>query len=200
MDVIAPQDEYKSPSRKAPHSPGAADVGYNGRFCYPDGGLDGLAAALAADCDIRYGKRLVGIATDERLLCFDDGSERPYTDVLSTVPLHRAIELADVEVGEEPDPHTAVLVLNIGAERGPSCPDVHWLYEPHAAAGFHRIGFYSNVDAAFLPRELRLGDQAVSLYVERAFRAGEEPGSAAVAAYTEAVITDIRVLRGKPTR
>jgi hypothetical protein len=40
-------------------------------------------------------------------------------------------------------------VLNIGGVRGAKCPLDHWLYLPASRAGFHRVGFCSNVDIRY---------------------------------------------------
>jgi protoporphyrinogen oxidase len=188
-DVVAPQDDYKSPQAK-PSAGGP--LGYNAEFRYPSGGLDALVGAMAARCDIRYRKRLVRLDRQEHRLAFSDGSETTYDIVVSTLPLHRAVELAGLELAEAADPFTSVLVLNIGAERGGSCPQVHWQYEPHAEAGFHRIGFYSNVDRSFLPKAFRHDGDHVALYVERAFPRGAAPTTSEIAQYTEAVIAELR--------
>jgi len=180
---IAPQDDYKSPA------PGGQ--GYNVSFRYPIGGLDGLAAHLATGCDIRYGKRLVAIDPEGRVLLFADGSEYGYDRLVSTVPLHQAVAMASLEIDEVPDPYTSVLVLNVGAERGPTCPDAHWQYEPDSRSGFHRIGFYSNVDPGFLPSGRRCGSH-VSMYVERAFAGGQRPSPVDVASYIESVIGELQ--------
>jgi protoporphyrinogen oxidase len=188
--TVAPQDAYKSPLLRAGSATPSA--GYNAQFRYPDGGLDRLAGELARNCDVRYGKLLSAISTRDKLLVFADGSELPYDTVVSTVPLRRAVELAGLELPDEPDPYTSVLVLNIGALRGPMCPDVHWQYEPDSAAGFHRVGFYSNVDTSFLPKQFRGGGRAVSLYVERAYPAGCRPDQTALDDYAAAVVSELR--------
>jgi protoporphyrinogen oxidase len=188
-DLIAPQDGYKSPSRLAF---GSGRAGYNAEFRYPDGGLDRLAAAMSERCDVVYGRKLVGIDSGGRSLWFSDGSEQAYESVVSTLPLHQAVEMAGVETGEAADPFTSVLVLNIGAARGPACPDVHWQYEPDALSGFHRLGFYSGVDASFLPRAYRASRSHVSLYVERAYRGGDMPGAAELARYTRSVVEELQ--------
>jgi protoporphyrinogen oxidase len=76
------------------------------------------------------------------------------------------------------DPYTSVMVLNIGA----TLPDTplarngyHWLYIPDSRSGFHRIGYYSNVDPLFLPKGHQNDPGRGSLYVETAFRAGQRP-------------------------
>jgi protoporphyrinogen oxidase len=183
MRSIANQDTYKSP-RTGGH-------GYNASFRYPVGGLDRLSSAMAARCDVRYGKRLVGINRRDHTLEFDDGTEHGYDRLLSTLPLHHALALAAIDVGEAHDPYTSVLVLNIGAERGPMCPDVHWQYEPDSRSGFHRIGFYSNVDPDFLPATHRDGSH-VSMYVERAYAGGERPSADEVVAFTDEVIEELQ--------
>jgi protoporphyrinogen oxidase len=91
------------------------------------------------------------------------------------------------------DPYSSVLVLNIGAKRGPRCPDDHWLYVPESASGFHRIGFYSNVDARFLPASARSAPDRVSIYVERAYLPGQRPSKEQEAAY---IASSVRELQG----
>jgi protoporphyrinogen oxidase len=186
---VAPQDDYKSPRA---HPPGGGPLGYNAEFRYPIGGLDALVRGMAARCDVRYQKRLVHFDCRTHRLGFSDGSETTYETVVSTLALHRAVELAGLDVGEPADPFTSVLVLNIGAERGASCPDAHWQYEPDAHSSFHRIGFYSNVDRSFLPRASRQDGDHVALYVERAFPPGSAPTATEIAEYSEAVITELR--------
>lgn len=179
--AIAPQDTYKSPAERAAPE-------YNQSFLYPEAGLDALARALAARCTIHYGRRAVAIDADRRVVRFDDGSQRSYERLITTLPLTRTLELAAIALPERPDPSTGVLVLNLGARRGPHCPDDHWVYVPDSRAGFHRVGFYSNVDAAFLPRGAR-GDR-VALYVERALRAPLD--AAALATYAGDVVRELQ--------
>jgi protoporphyrinogen oxidase len=191
-DVVAHEDDYKSPVERAVRSRGGAGLGYNAEFRYPAGGLDALVGAMAARCDVHYGKRLVRLDRQARVLEFEDGSEQSYDTLVSTLPLHRVVELAGVEPGEPADPFTSVLVLNIGAERGAACPDVHWQYEPDATSGFHRLGFYSNVDPSFLPKSSRPGARDVALYVERAFRPDEHPSAVEITDYTNAAIAELQ--------
>ena len=92
---VAPQDGYKSP---------AAGRGYNVSFRYPVGGLDHLAAHLADGCDIRYGKRLVGIDRHSRVLQFADGTESGFDHLVSTLPLHQAVAMAGLHMEEARTP------------------------------------------------------------------------------------------------
>ena len=175
--TIAPQDAYKSPVSLAHVIQGAFDeapaVGYNVSFVYPAEGLNALAHRMASLCDMRYNKRVSQIDVEGKELHLADGSVLPYDTLISTLPLNKMMEMTGLHVSAQEDPYTSVLVLNIGALRGPNCPDDHWLYNPDATSGFHRVGFYSNVDRSFLPASARPRNEAVSIYVERAFVGGE---------------------------
>jgi hypothetical protein len=83
-------------------------------------------------------------------------------------------------------------VVNLGGTKGPACPEDHWLYLPRSEAGFHRVGFYSNVDASFLPASARGAGDRVSLYVERSFCGGERPSAAATEQYCTQVVEELR--------
>jgi protoporphyrinogen oxidase len=189
--AIAPQDAYKSPVNRALVVQGASveapPVGYNTMFAYPTTDLAFLASRLAEQCDIRYHKRVVKIDVAGRLVSFADGSVVRYDQMISTLPLHTMIELTGLTLATIPDPYTAVLVLNIGAVRGERCPDQHWLYIPDSRSGFHRVGFYSNVDNSFLPRSAWSRQDRVSMYVERAYRAGQRPSEHEITRYADSV-------------
>ncbi len=183
-DRIAAQDEYKSPQR--------ANRGYNEDFVYPIAGLDSLAMRLAEPCVVAYGKRATGIDVQRREVTFADGSGAKYDALISTLALNRTLELAGLDVAAESDPYTSVLVLNIGATRGPAFPDQHWLYVTDAESGFHRIGFYSNVDRSFVPATNGRGPSRESLYVERAYEGGAKPDALQISRYMDAVIRELR--------
>ncbi|HEU5109330.1 MAG TPA: FAD-dependent oxidoreductase [Micromonosporaceae bacterium] len=190
---IAPQDGYKSPvdlkTAVAGAFAGTAAVGYNATFVYPPAGLDGLARALAGGCRVEYGRRAVSIDARARTVGFADGGSVEYDRLISTLPLNTALAIARLDAGP-PDPCTSVLVLNIGARRAGLCPDDHWVYVPRSRAGFHRVGFYSNVDGSFLPEPRR--EDLVSIYVERAHGHGARPDAGAIARYAEAVVAELQ--------
>lgn len=192
-DRIAPQDPHKSPLDPALVVQGALgeveEVGYNVTFAYPEEGLDVLVDRLAGQVRLRPGAPVVAIRLRERAVELADGTVLRFDVLISTLPLDRTLELAGLEAGEPPDPATSVLVANIGARRGPACPDVHWLYVPKSRTGFHRVGFYSNVDPGFLPRH----DPAlVSLYVERAFPRGARLPAAEVDAWLRDLCAELQ--------
>jgi protoporphyrinogen oxidase len=195
-ETIAPQDGYKSPVDVRLAIQGAFDgtppVGYNSQFVYPLNGLNMLAQRMASQCDIRYGKQVESIGLEDRVVHFKDGTSERYTSLIATLPLNRLISMCDLRVEQKPDPYTSVLVLNIGAARGPKCPDDHWLYNPDAKSGFHRVGFYSNVDRMFLPKSARGSNDCVSIYVERAYLGGNRPGESEVAFYAKEVVQELQ--------
>ncbi|HXU39914.1 MAG TPA: FAD-dependent oxidoreductase [Blastocatellia bacterium] len=193
---IAPQDDYKSPVDLAIAIRGAfkdaASVGYNVTYVYPKEGLNTLAGRMAERCDVRYGKRVSQIDIENRAVLFSDGGSLPYESLISTLPLNKMLELTGLAVDCEPDPYTSVLVLNIGAVRGKKCPDDHWLYVANTSSGFHRVGFYSNVDRSFLPMSARSNQDRVSIYVERAYANGQRPSKAEVERYSNEVVSELQ--------
>lgn len=189
---IAPQDGFKSPVAPPSGNRSTPPPGYNSTFRYPEGGLDVLTDRMADRCDVRYRSSVVGIDADKRELRLADGAIVRYRHLVSTLPLHQALSMTGIDAGEAPDPYTSVLVLNIGALRGATCPDCHWLYDPGALRGFHRIGFYSNVEPEFLPAAHREDGSRVALYVERSFAGGARPSTAAVDAYARTVVEELQ--------
>lgn len=183
--AVAPQDAYKSPVDVSLVVGGAfdevAEVGYNRTFVYPVEGLNVLTERMAARCRVQYGKRVVRIDAEAREVYFDDGTYEGYEELISSLPLSKVMEMAGLDVGERAGPATAVLVVNVGAVRGPKCPSVHWVYVPRSRAGFHRVGFYSNVDVSFLPASVRQRGSHVSIYVEKAYREGTRPSNSEIA-------------------
>jgi protoporphyrinogen oxidase len=182
---VAPQDVYKSPRD-------ASGRGYNNQFLYPQGGLSRLVSAMAERCDLRCGNGVVAIDLARKTLVMADGARHPYSKALSTLPLQQTLALAGIAIEQPTDPWTSVLVLNVAALRGPKCPDAHWVYLQGTSSGFHRVGFYSNVDEAFLPYGERSRGRVVSLYIERAFVGGDRPSPQMAEDYAAAAISELR--------
>ncbi|MHB9073705.1 MAG: protoporphyrinogen/coproporphyrinogen oxidase [Desulfobaccales bacterium] len=196
QNQIAPQDPHKSPLNKTLILKGAKEktpaVGYNATFVYPGKGLNDLVNRMAGKCTIHFNKKVVAINVDQKSVHFADGTAVCYDKLLSTLPLNRLMKITGFGSSTPPDPYTSVLVLNIGAVRGPKCPEEHWIYIPQSRSGFHRVGFYSNVDASFLPKSSRHLHNRVSIYVERSFRAGDQPDSLAVRTYETEVVRELQ--------
>ena len=193
---IAPQDAYKSPINLFAVIQGALEktspVGYNTTFVYPKHGLNTLAQEIASHCNIHYDKEVVRIDPRLREVVFADGDVIKYAQLISTLPLNNIIRLSGITEEKETDPHSAVLVLNIGAVRGSRCPNNHWLYTPDSISGFHRVGFYSNVDRSFLPASARKNNEKVSIYVERAFTADAKPSRTVINKYVQDVVAELQ--------
>jgi protoporphyrinogen oxidase len=193
---IAPQDAYKSPIDLASIKAGARTdikpVGYNTTFSYPVHGLDRLINRMADSCHIHYGKKVTAIDPIAKFVGFSDGTQQPYRHLISTLPLNRMIQMTGLETEFEPDPFTSVLVINIGAHVGPNCPKEHWLYVPTSKSGFHRVGFYSNVDASFLPVSSRQTRDRVAIYVEKAFPGGDSPSKSEISKYASLVVDELQ--------
>jgi protoporphyrinogen oxidase len=147
---------------------------------------------MAHQCDIHYGRRVVRIDVHEKTILFDDGVKRPYKAILSTLPLNNIAPMAGLTVNSEPDPFTSVMVINIGAQKGSHCPQEHWVYIPQSKTGFHRVGFYSNVDHSFLPISARKGTDRSGVYVEKAYPGGQRPSEAETESLCQAVVQELQ--------
>jgi len=195
-DRLQPQDPYKSPLDRSLVSRGTSSVtsavGYNVRFAYPEGGLGVVMDRLAAGLPLRFGHRVARIDPSNRIVSFEHGAEIAYDTLLSTLPLHHLVDLASLDIAAPTDPYTSVLVVNLGGTRGRRCPNDHWVYVHPSRAGFHRVGFYSNVDEIFLPSSRRDAGTHVSLYVERALVGGDRCEGREREHYVAAVINELR--------
>jgi protoporphyrinogen oxidase len=194
---VAPQDFYKSPVDLDRVRQGAlepvADRGYNQSFHYPEGGLDQLARAIGTGCEIHLSHRVVAIDVEERRIEFGNGRTLGYDHVISTLPLHEMAAMCRLEARHAADPATAVLVVNIAATRGRRCPIAHWVYLAESRSGMHRVGFYSNVDASFLPAGLAEGQEYLSLYAECSYQStGVTPDDAALAEAARAIVDELK--------
>ena len=155
---VAPQDEQKNP---------VMNKGYNHEFLYPEKGLDHMIGNMINGLEIHYNKQAIAIDYKQKEVAFADGTSVKYDRLISTIPLNRMMKLLSMPENEEL-PYNSTLVMNIGATKGKNCPTEHWLYTPHSKSGFHRVGFYSNVDKSFAPKN------RVAIYLEWAFLK-EEP-------------------------
>ena len=195
-DVIAPQDSYKSPVNVGKVVEGAfnevSPAGYNVSFAYPSEGLNTLTRLIAKKCLIDYECPVNRIDVKSQEISFADGRCIPYDALISTLPLNKTLAMADLSTADESAPFSSVLVVNIGAERGGLCPNEHWLYIPESRSGFHRVGFYSNVDDSFLPASRRKGKTGVAIYVEKAFEGGVKPSEDETAKQVAGIVAELQ--------
>lgn len=195
-DKIAAPDDGKSPTNLKLSIQGAfGEVplsGYNVNFVYPAYGLNTLAQRMSEKCDVRYMKRVAKIDLEDKLVYFEDGEILPYRYIQSTLPLNQMMRLTRLDIDEEAGPYVSVLVVNIGALKGRRTPEVHWVYIPRSKAGFHRVGFYSNVDASFLPISSRKSKLRVSIYVEKSYLGGQHPSDDEIRALCRNVVNELQ--------
>ena len=192
---VAPQDSFKTPIDKSLIAKGAREetstVGYNAAFVYPEKGFDDLIGKMAEKCKIEFNNKVVKIDPNSKEVFFEDGRSVRYDKIISTLPLNRMTEMAGMDAGKQ-DPHTSVLVMNIGALKGKKCPDYHWVYIPKSRSGFHRVGFYSNVDRSFLPLSSRIIGDRVSIYVEKGYKAGNKPSQEMIEKMGENIVAELK--------
>lgn len=193
---IAPQDQFKTPVDKNLIFRGAREktpsVGYNATFIYPENGLDDLIRKMAEKCAINLNRKVVKVNVENKELYFENGESLKYEKLISTMPLNELVKISDILIDEPFLPYTSVLVINIGAKRGAKCPEYHWIYCNKSKSGFHRVGFYSNVDKSFLPKSLRESNDYVSIYVEKAFLGGSKPGPAEIQSICNNVVNELK--------
>jgi protoporphyrinogen oxidase len=193
---IAPQDPFKTPLDISQIRKGAIakprDAGYNITFIYPEGGLDVLSKRIASQCDVHYGKSVTSIDLKLKAITFLDHETIEYDEIISTIPLNTLVHLCGLSIDQASDPYSSVHVLNIGAIRGKNCPDDHWLYTIDTKSGFHRVGFYSNVDSSFLPTSSRESGDRVSIYAERAYPGGKKLQGIEIQEHTECVKNELQ--------
>jgi protoporphyrinogen oxidase len=191
-NTIAPQDAYKSPLDLKLVIAGTFDktpaVGYNKSFIYPINGLNSLATAMKHRAHIEFESRVERIDLANKKIYFTQSKSIAYDTIISTLPLNKMLNITGLDVGEESDPYTSVLVLNIGAKPDSACPNDHWIYIPHSRSGFHRVGFYSNVDKSFLPS---CDESLVSIYVEKAYAGGKQPSAEAIQQFISDAIEEL---------
>ncbi len=153
MDEILPFDNYKTPP--------VGDKGFVSQFHDPVGGLNALVGKMAEKCHITLNKRAVAVDVNDKVVTFQDGTYERYEKLISTIPLNQLLYICGQRNFDLP--YSSVFVLNIGASPDINLPKEHWLYIPFCKSGFHRVGFYTNVDKSKAPKG------KVGLSVEIAF-------------------------------
>ncbi len=193
---IAPQDAYKSALDRQRVLQGASgntdDKGYNNIFYYPCDGLDHLIRKISAECTVYFNHAVSGIDTEDRQIYFANGTLLSYDQVVSTIPLNHTVRLCKISDGLDPDPSTAVLVVNIGAVKGSrEFSPYQWIYLPSSSSGMHRFGFYNHVDSSFLPINYRNRTDVVSIYAERSFLSASPPGLQEQSLASSAIVKEL---------
>jgi len=193
---IAPQDKFKTPVNKELILKGLNEetppIGYNATFVYPQNGLDELIRNIEKRCNVHYNKKAVKIDLNHKEVFFEDGSGVKYEKIFSTLPLNKVLQMINISFDDVKLPYTSVSVINIGAKKGEKCPQYHWIYIPKSKSGFHRVGFYSNVDNSFLPLSARKDNSKVSIYVEKAYKGGTKLSDEDIKNLCENVVKELK--------
>lgn len=174
-DEVIQYDAYKTPP--------AGSTGFVSVFHNPVGGLNTLVDKMASQCEIKYNKRVTKINYVSKKVKFQDGEEVKYDKLISTIPLNSALALCGRQ--DFKLPYSSVLVINIGAEKDTMFPPHHWLYVPFCKSGFHRLGFYTNVEPKKAP------EGKVSISVEMAFPPGLDLDDIDVSMATREIVQEL---------
>jgi len=132
------------------------ELGYNTRFLYPRLGMGAFAEALAERAlPVETSTAPKAISTRARTLTWEDGSATPYSELISSIPLPRLVELFDDAPSEVVSAAkslraTSLYYLDV-ALNTPAGKPYHWVYVPEAKYPFYRVGCYSNFSAAMAP-------------------------------------------------
>ena len=137
--------------------------GPNNLFVFPAVGGTGeiyRRLALKLEDRISYGRDIVEVDAEQKLLRFNDGSEESYDVLISTLPLDRLVRSLvhcpdDVRAAAEDLEHNGVYMVGIGYE-APLKDDKSWMYFPQPHAPFYRATNF----AKYSPNNVPDGDTA----------------------------------------
>ncbi|WP_338460471.1 FAD-dependent oxidoreductase [Escherichia coli] len=133
---------------------------YNNSFVYPEGGAYEYIKALLKNIPrekIKLNEQVIKINIENKTITTSNGNTYHYSNLISTIPLNRFIDIADtnITINKETLTCNKVRVFNIGFDR-PSNLNEHWIYYPEKDIVFYRVGFYDNI----------MQSDRMSLYVE----------------------------------
>jgi protoporphyrinogen oxidase len=128
--------------------PDPQELNYLTEFAYPRGGFGQVAEPLRAGVrNLRLGCGLAELHGEERRIRLTDGSERPYSALISTIPLPELVAAATdapAAVREAADRLlcTSIRCVNVGIAREDVGPG-HWCYFYEEDIPFFRVSFPS---------------------------------------------------------
>jgi protoporphyrinogen oxidase len=132
--------------------------GPNNLFVFPaEGGTGEIYRRLALRLRdrISYGRELVHVDVEEKLLTYRDGSEERYDVLVSTIPIDRLVRslrhCPDIVSAAASDlEHNGVYIVGIGYE-APLKDDKSWMYFPQDTAPFYRATNFAKYSPANVP-------------------------------------------------
>ena len=132
-------------------------LGYNANFIYPKrGGIETLAAGLAAKVQAHCNVAAVGVDPRRREVTLSDGQVLGYGRLVSTLQLPDLVAVckgvpAAVRAATKRLRAASVLNVNFGV-LGRNITTMQWAYVPETHLPFYRVGFYHNFSAALAPK------------------------------------------------
>lgn len=180
MHKVAPPRGIKIPNdldlilRGLKENATTSGMGYNSQFLYPNAGLGSLMWRLHRSTRCHLNHEVTNIDLRDKVITVNDKLQLKYKKLYVAIPLKRALELCGTRLSKKADPYVSVLVINIIAKKGRKPSSDHWRYISKTKTNFHRIGYYSNVDEMFLPKQFR-NEKYAAAYIERVFREGATP-------------------------
>lgn len=134
------------------------DFGYNIRFYYPlRGGIGELPKSfLPFVRRIDLNSEATRISLKDKKIRFNNGKEKKYQRLVSTIPLPELIKIIDripekINKASKRLRYVSVFNLNLGIRRE-KISDKHWIYFPEKEFTFYRVGFNSNFSSYLAPR------------------------------------------------
>ncbi|MCK4648266.1 FAD-dependent oxidoreductase [bacterium] len=134
------------------------DFGYNIRFYYPlRRGIEELPKSfLPFVRRINLNSTATRISLKDKKIRFNNGKEKKYQRLVSTIPLPELIKIIDripekINKASKRLRYVSVLNLNLGIRRE-NISDKHWVYFPEKDFSFYRVGFASNFSSYLAPK------------------------------------------------
>ncbi len=147
-------------------------LGYNATFLYPAHGMGELSermySALKKHIEVEFDKELTKIDFKNKKAYFTDGEEVTYQTLISTIPLKELLgHSADLPEGiaEKASLLRCQSLCYLDVALNIETPvSWQWCYVPSPEVPFYRVGVYSNLSKALVPKGKS------SLYVELSSR------------------------------
>jgi protoporphyrinogen oxidase len=150
--------DYRRALRSMVFEEDDAAWGPNNLFVFPaEGGTGEIYRRLASRLGdrITYGRELVSVDAEARVLRFADGGEEGYDALVSTMPVDRLVRALlhcpdHVRAAAEDLEHNGVYIVGIGYET-PLKDDKSWMYFPQDHAPFYRATNFAKYSPANVP-------------------------------------------------
>ena len=134
------------------------NTSYNDTFMYHRRGAFAFIEALLSKVDktkIKYNQSVIRIDKKNKRVTTASGNTYRYQYLINTADFAHLVEAVE-EQKLDCLSYNQVHVYNLGFDKAPVDPTIHWIYYPEKKYIFYRVGFYNNI----------LHQDKMSLYVE----------------------------------